>query len=106
MKNTTIFKTELVRNYWKFLLASFMVGIILLFVDEGGKAMHSVPQWGEIANLVLFIFLISIVVTTLQALVFTIWKNSLLSIFIAGVVGIPICMFLYFFLMTNLIRIF
>lgn len=105
MKNATIFKTKFLSNYWKYLLVSLLVGVILFFVDEGGKALHSMSEWGDILNLGVLILLISILITAIHALVFSIWKNSLLSIFTAICGGIPIGLFLYFFLMTFLTKI-
>jgi len=105
MKNTTIFRTKFLSNYWKYLLVSVLVGTLLFFLDEGGKALQKMPEWGEILNMALFIILISIIITAIQALVFSIWKNSLLSIYSAICGGIPIGLLLYFFLMTFLTRI-
>jgi|GEM_PF-4875336 len=105
MKNASIFKTKFLSNYWKYLLVSLLVGTLLFIMDEGGKALNTMPEWGDILNIAVFIILISILITAIQALVFSIWKNSLLSVYTALCGGIPIGLFIYFFLMTFLTKL-
>lgn len=95
MANTTVFKSSFLTNYWKFLLVSLVLGFVLFFMDEGGKALQSMPGWGEIALLFVFILLTSILISVIQALVFSIWKNSLLSTYVGVCVGIPLGILVY-----------
>lgn len=86
-------------------MVSLLVGTLLFIMDEGGKALNTMPEWGDILNIAVFIILISILITAIQALVFSIWKNSLLSVYTALCGGIPIGLFIYFFLMTFLTKL-